>query len=415
MKKIVLLLSIFLFCCNIYAESNYCYISKDNEENVILKNNDEIKVYFNNSYDYPIYAAKFKLYYNPYIFEIIQNGDEYIFHDESIIIKNTKVYSSIIEFEVEGYIDENKTFPELYVKFKVKEDAKDGETTIELVKNNSLIVQKKEITSGDVIEPEFVSEEIIKTTCFNSKLYYVIDNSSEEINNDSRLSYIGVVDNNGYLYPNFSPNIKEYDLYYESDEDSIYIESACSINNCEFEELKEVSKDSKVVILESGVGDNKTVYTINVVLPNYEYNEWPTLKSLNVMQYEIIEAFDEYTNTYHINVPDTLDSLLIDYESDYDVKILGNENLQIGENIVTIVVSNGEYENKYYLIVQKQEPEVIKERAFVSKNNAKEQAVIKEKSSNMVQNITIGLILLTTLIMITVFIVKDKEESETKE
>ncbi len=411
MKKIILILSVFLFWCGqIYAETNYCYISKDKDENVILKSNDEVKVYFNNSYDYPISSAKFQLYYNPYVFEIVTNDDEYVFHDESIIIKSVKVYSSVIEFEVEGYIDEDKVFPNFYVKFKVLEDAKDGETTIELLKNNSQITQKKEIISSNADEIEYVSEEVTNTTCLNTKLYYVIDNNSDSKENDSRLSYIGVKDNNGYLYPDFSPSIYEYDLYFEDETDSIILFSTCASKECIFDNNVEVKKDMKSVILNSSVNDNKTTYKINVVVPNYKYDEWPTLDNLKVMNYDMLENFSEYTNTYHVNIPDSEDSVLIDYESDYDVEIIGNEDLKIGENIITIVVSNGEYENKYYLIVQKQEKEVIEERSLVKKSDKKDDTNNLNNKSDAVQNITIGLILFTTLIMITVFILRDKEE-----
>jgi hypothetical protein len=163
-------------------------------------------------------------------------------------------------------------------------------------------------------------------------------------------------------------------------------------------------------MLKSSVNDNKTTYKINVVVPNYKYDEWPTLDNLKVMNYDMLENFSEYTNTYHVNIPDSEDSVLIDYESDYDVEIIGNEDLKIGENIITIVVSNGEYENKYYLIVQKQEKEVIEERSLVKKSDKKDDTNNLNNKSDAVQNITIGLILFTTLIMITVFILRDKEE-----
>ena len=118
---------------------------------------------------------------------------------------------------------------------------------------------------------------------------------------------------------------------------------------------------------------------------------------------------------YHVIVPDTEDSLLIDYESDFDVKIVGNENFKIGENVVVMSVSNNEYTNKYYIIVNKQEKEVIEEK---TNNVNEEKKEINNQSVNKkdmtVPNIIIGLILLITLILIAVFIVKDKEDSDIK-
>ena len=114
-------------------------------------------------------------------------------------------------------------------------------------------------------------------------------------------------------------------------------------------------------------------------------------------------------------VPDTVDSLLIDYESDYDVSISGNSNFVIGENVVTISVSTKNLTNKYYIVVSKQEKEIIEEKTSEVKEEQKnEKPVVENKPVKLMPTIIIGLILLISLILIAVFIVKDKDDSDIK-
>ena len=181
MKKVIIFLfSLFIFSGVVYADPFYCYIGKDSNESKVLTHNDEIKVYFKSTFDgYELVNGKFKLYYDPYVFEIVKNNEEYVFYNENYEIKNVKVYSSIIEFEVDG--KENEYNNDIYVKFKVKESAKVGNTTIELIKNKSNI---KQILSSMVDDEEKSYEE--DGECLNSKLFYEIKNENE-FKNDAYL------------------------------------------------------------------------------------------------------------------------------------------------------------------------------------------------------------------------------------
>ena len=417
MKKVIIfLLSLFLFSSVVYADPHYCYISKDADENVILKHGDEIKVYFTDNLQFSILKAKFKLYYDPYIFEIVKNeNDEYVSHDDYAKIKNVKVYSSIIEFDVEGSEDTDLDYPIMYVTFKVKQTAKDGKTYIELINNSSSITDIYEANYGEFTK---IDSDVIN--CFNAKLYYKIDNNSNEKILDSFYSYIGVATEGAYMYPNFSPDVTKYTIeVYDQELEDIGIEISCATRGeCENEEYISIdfrkTKNLKVI---SKNGSKSTTYEFEIKVPDYNsYNdEYPILTDLKVLHYDLMEEFDSYNRAYHVTVPDNVDSLLIDYESDFDVKIEGNENFKIGENVVVISVSTDDYTNKYYIVVSKQEKEIIEEKTDI-KTDEKKDIEVKpnNKKSMTIPTIIIGLILLTTLILITVFIVKNKNDNEIK-
>ena len=421
MKRVIIfLLSVFLFTSVIYADPHYCYISKEPNENVILKRGDEIKVYFTENFYDSLLEAKFKLYYDPYVFEIVKNNnDEYVFHDDFVSIKNVKVYSSIIEFDVEGSEDIELDYPQMYVKFKVKDTAKDGKTIIELINNSSstTTIYEGNFYSDDV--GEYTEIDTIDTDCFNAKLYYKIDNNSNEVLLDSSYSYIGVPTEGAYMYPNFSPDITKYEIEVYNDEiEEIALEISCAINGeCENEEYIPIDfRKTKYFKVTSKNGSENTTYEFKISLPSYEEDEeYPTLTDLKVLHYDLIEEFEEYDKVYHVMVPDTVDSLLIDYESDYDVSISGNSNFVIGENVVTISVSTKNLTNKYYIVVSKQEKEIIEEKTSEVKEEQKnEKPVVENKPVKLMPTIIVGLILLISLILIAVFIVKDKEESDIK-
>lgn len=411
MKKILFLLFSFLTFINvIYADPLYCYINKDKDENMILKSNDEINVYFKSNFEhYGLKDAKFQLYYDPYIFEIVSNNDKYINIDEGFKINNIKKYSSIIEFEVERVNQEIITYPSIYIKFKVKDDAKNGKTTIELIDNNSYVNQVYFTNSSDN-EELMDTENYVKKECFNSKLYYEINNGSNDIKKDSHLTYIGIDGDSGFISPFFSPDVLNYDIHlYNSDNDRVYLQAICSIQDCGVDDytIDEI-KNNKKISLVSKNGEDETKYNLTLVVDDYEDYSYPSLTSLKVLHYDFLEKFDSWTNTYHLIVPQSVNDLSIDYESDFDVKIDGNENLQIGQNVIVISVSNENYTNKYYIVVQKEKEEIIVEEPV--KEDKTDTKTIEKITDKKMPNIIVGLLLLITLILITVFIIKNKED-----
>lgn len=410
MKKIIVfLISFFALLSITYADPLYCYIEKDSNDNMTLKSGDEVNVYFKSSHEYGIMNAKYQMYFDPYVFEVVKEEDNYIFSDGEIKIVNAAKHSSIVEFEIDNEVNYENEIPNIYVKLKVKENVKEGTSIIELIGDNSYV------RKGQTIEDENNEEklDVTEEKCFNSKLKYIIKNNSEEMVYDSLLSDIGVDEKEGYLYPPFSPDTFDYKIYLYDKVESLYITTPCAVKGCFEEDYKigEVSKSKKVTITTKNNGVSSK-YNIEAEVLEYDYDEsYPTLKRLDIRKYSLAETFDEYRSTYHVVVPEDETSLLIDYDSDYDVKIEGNENFDFGENVVIITVSNDKIEKKYYIVVQKQHKEIIEDDTDpVVPSKDKEKPTTS--GDNRIANITLGIIILIALIFLTVFIFGGKRKKE---
>src|SRR5574344_1341136 len=107
MKKVLVAVSLlFLFTMVMFADAENCYIEKSNTESYILNKGDTITVYFvtnmNSQYSLPN-MANIKLYYNPYVFELLSsyNGFDYFLNDGWNSYQYDK-YSSLINLEIRG-------------------------------------------------------------------------------------------------------------------------------------------------------------------------------------------------------------------------------------------------------------------------------------------------------------------------
>ncbi len=411
MKKLLVILCMFFSFLSItYADPLYCYVEKDSNDNMVLKSNDVITVYFKSSHEYRITSAKYQLYFDPYVFEIIKEDDSYIFQDGNINIINIKKHSSLIEFEINNKNIDVEVLPNIFVKFKVKENVKNGSSTLELIGDNSYVIKSEHM---DTLENGDDTFEEIKEPCMNSILKYIIDNdkNSEEKVYDSLLSSIDIKSDYGFISPSFSPDIFDYTVYINNSE-NLYLNFNCSVQGCY---NKDISVDNvisgKKISFETNNSGTKSKYNITFEqIKDWNDYEYPTLTKLNILKYNMAEEFDPDTNTYHVVVPDTEDSLLIDYESKYDVNIIGNENFKVGENIVAISVENENDVNKYYIVVQKQEKEVIADTNIEVPSKDEQQPTTGP--NNEVANITLGIILLLTLVVLTVFIFGGKKKKE---
>ena len=288
------------------------------------------------------------------------------------------------------------------LKFKVKEDASLGQTTIELIDNSEFYIKGS-------------SESF---NCFNSKLIYnITDTPSNKI--DSTLSFIK--DKSSYLIGKYNPNTTTYqidtynselklDTYCSSSECSTEI-SGCADSVCKFKEGQ-----NKITITNT-VEDSKTTYTLNI---NYikesdvEY-KFPNLKKLSVENFKFLEEFNPDTFNYHLVVPSTVDSLLIDYDADNDVtvEIIGNENFKTGENIVRIKTKNESDEANYYIVVTKSEKEEDSKIPVIDKEEEKPQEEVKKVNNKYI------LIGLFSIVIVLGYILYDtfytKKEKEIKE
>ena len=101
------------------------------------------------------------------------------------------------------------------------------------------------------------------------------------------------------------------------------------------------------------------------------------LKSLEVLNGEMTPKFDTYNSIYTINVSNDIDSLVINYEIDEDstINILNNENLQVGENIIYLEISNMDSKETYTLYVNKEE---LEEVTYIDPNLIEKVEVVKK-------------------------------------
>ena len=300
--------------------------------------------------------ANVQIYYNPYVFELLPAyNDENVYIEDGYKITNFNTYSSIIDFSIQNITGKN-----MYVnggnilisklKFKVKDSAPNGRASIELIGENSEFYVKSS-------EEEF--------PCNNSKLYYNIVGNAK-INIDSTLSGMFLYTDKE-IFIDIKPNVTTYSI--DTHQESISFYPYCSSSECETTfnptnaEVNYKLKEGKNVIqIINDVDGAKTTYTLNI---NYAKKtgdvqyKFPSLKKLTVENFKFLEEFKEDVYTYHLVVPSTVDSLLIDYDADNDVnvEIIGNENFVTGENIVRIKTNNDYDEGNYYIVVNKTEKE----------------------------------------------------------
>lgn len=413
MKKTLLLLISFLIFITFTnaSETVGCTIQKETNNLIDYKKGDIVEV--NVVTDFysefgTLDKAKIQLYYNPYVFELLSDyNDESVYIEEGYKISEFNTYSSIINFEIKNVTGKNMLVNggDILIsklKFKVKEDASLGQTTIELIDNSEFYIKGS-------------SESF---NCFNSKLIYnITDTPSNKI--DSTLSFIK--DKSSYLIGKYNPNTTTYqidtynselklDTYCSSSECSTEI-SGCADSVCKFKEGQ-----NKITITNT-VEDSKTTYTLNI---NYikesdvEY-KFPNLKKLSVENFKFLEEFNPDTFNYHLVVPSTVDSLLIDYDADNDVtvEIIGNENFKTGENIVRIKTKNESDEANYYIVVTKSEKEEDSKIPVIDKEEEKPQEEVKKVNNKYI------LIGLFSIVIVLGYILYDtfytKKEKEIKE
>lgn len=360
MKKfLMLLISFFMFISFTKADYISCNLQKGVNNNTEYSKGDTIEVNVITDFyseDGILDKANVQIYYNPYVFELLPAyNDENVYIEDGYKITNFNTYSSIIDFSIQNITGKN-----MYVnggnilisklKFKVKDSAPNGQTSIELIGDSSEFYVKSS-------EEEF--------PCNNSKLYYNIVGNAK-INIDSTLSGMFLYTDKE-IFIDIKPNVTTYSI--DTHQESISFYPYCSSSECETTfnptnaEVNYKLKEGKNVIqIINDVDGAKTTYTLNI---NYAKKtedvqyKFPSLKRLTVENFKFLEEFKEDMYTYHLVVPSTVDSLLIDYDADNDVnvEIIGNENFVTGENIVRIKTNNDYDEGNYYIVVTKTEKE----------------------------------------------------------
>lgn len=423
MKKKLFLLILLLFPIFVYAEPASIFLSKSDDESYIIKQGDFITMYLLSNYgpndDGILESYNAQIYYNPYIFELVKTDNEYIKLPEGWEVTNYKTYSSLINLSVRNNTDENakelfnnNDYSRIVAKlsFRVKDNAVNSPTYIELIKDNTSYIEKTK------------DETLTFKNDTNRFLYYEINsNGGNKLDSHlTSLNYRG--EENTYLTPDFSPNTYEYELH--TKKDNIYIYGRCITDSCEVEGNTgsiELTKKKTIVTLVSTAKDGtKQTYKITIIKDDDYIYDYPELKSLKVLKYNLIEEFNPNVSTYHIVIPSTEDSVLIDYESEYDVNIYGNENLKIGENIIKLEVKNNNgASNNYYIVANKTEKEEDKEVPVVEEPKKSEPKTEVKNDNKKIYLIICMVISVLAIICITILIIRDiksqKEDLDKKQ
>lgn len=206
-----------------------------------------------------------------------------------------------------------------------------------------------------------------------------------EKSSDSTLSNITI--SQGVLSPEFSKDVTEYTVYQIKDTiNKIKITPACTVENtCSFDISGGKSVSGSTVTLNIGENDiiidvtsedgvNTTTYKINVIRGETSYNS-SRLGKLSFGDYVLTPTFAPAKTKYALTVPNevTTVSQIIEYATEDSeatelVKVEGIDNFVVGENKLTITVSNviGDETTVYEVIVTRLSEENIEILKYIN-------------------------------------------------
>ena len=218
---------------------------------------------------------------------------------------------------------------------------------------------------------------------------------------------------NATMKPAFNQSIHEYKLYtkdtirqvtlfYTTLETGVTLKSECTVGctvSSQSDTIIQTIQGKNEVIFKFTSEDEKNTEEYKFIIYRGETTDGSNkLAGLNIKDYNINEQFDENTLDYTASVPYEVENLEINATSadeNAKVEIKGNNNLKVGENVITITVTPTDEENeiKIYNIT------VIREE-YGSEEPTSEfvpGAIDKKDNSNIILIILIVLVSLTII------------------
>lgn len=218
---------------------------------------------------------------------------------------------------------------------------------------------------------------------------------------------------NATMKPAFNQSIHEYKLYtkdtirqvtlfYTTLETGVTFKSECTVGctvSSQSDTIIQTIQGKNEVIFKFTSEDEKNTEEYKFIIYRGETTDGSNkLAGLNIKDYNINEQFDENTLDYTASVPYEVENLEINAtaaDENAKVEIKGNNNLKVGENVITITVTPTDEENeiKIYNIT------VIREE-YVSEEPTSEfvpGAIDKKDNSNIILIILIVLVSLTII------------------
>lgn len=183
-----------------------------------------------------------------------------------------------------------------------------------------------------------------------TKKYKVIVSKNESLSSDASLKSITL--SKGSLTPKFSSDVTNYTVVLDSDKVTISAEKSDSKATVMGigEKKLEYGRNEFTIIVAAEDGTTKS-YLININRPDTR-NANAYLKELTINGKDIEFEKDIVEYTYNIDQDvDKLDIEAIPELETSTVEIEGNENFELGENIVTITVKAEDDSKKVYKII----------------------------------------------------------------
>jgi len=229
-------------------------------------------------------------------------------------------------------------------------------------------------------------------------------------NAEARLKNLGIKPEE-YDFTGFNREKTEYsaEVPNEVSEIEVYataMNSSAQITGIGMIDLKEGVNELPIEVIAAD--GTKRTYTLTVTRKEAEKKEKFGLSILNVQGFNLNPKFDAEIYEYTIDLNKDIDSLEIGTRPTDDeatVEILGNENLQQGENVITILVKNEETEEvaTYQIIVTKNAKTVV---GTVTTPKAPQKSWLKPETWGKEEIIKLAIILVLILLIICAIILK---------
>ena len=244
-------------------------------------------------------------------------------------------------------------------------------------------------------------------TAYVSSSYLTTEKPEESNNKDLKSLSVG---DSLELTPAFSADVTEYTLAVGEDVTSLDVEAVADDENAKVE----ITGNDNLLMGENTVeikvtAEDGTVrtYTINVTKGDTAAIAENTisLETLSIDGYTLSPAFSKNIYEYTLDIPDTsVTSLNVNAISDTDdasIEIIGNNNLQLGENVITILVksADGSEVTTYQVIANIHEHE-------------KTQIIAGIDNEDLFLYGGVGLAALVVIIIIAVVAVKHRKNNE---
>lgn len=309
--------------------------------------------------------------------------------------------------------------------FNIKNESSEEATT-------EIKIEKLKINGVEVS-----AEELSEIKPLNITLKKQVTTTTRALNTSAELKGIKL-NNNATLKPAFSKDEKEYKIYISKDtikqititpqyeQSGVQMEVECTLGCTPVDNAMNklnlvVGKNEATFTFTSEDGKDKKEYKFIIY-------RGPTTDGSNLLSglsfeedVKINEKFDKSNLDYTATVPYSIEKLSVvatPEDSNADVSIKGNDNLSVGENVITVTVTSTEtMEKKIYNITVTREDFVPEEENNTVVTPTIEKTELPKKDNNIKLIIIIGLIstLIIGLAAYFIFFYKGKKKKNKAE